>query len=78
MARLIERLSGAPAPLFSRRLFEATAGHPLFLLETLRDLRERGLLTERGGRWHTPLTPRRWITPRCPFPAVWPPPSRSG
>ncbi|WP_221089857.1 ATP-binding protein [Deinococcus aquaedulcis] len=55
VARLIERLSGAPAPLFSRRLFEATAGHPLFLLETLRDLRERGLLTERGGRWHTPF-----------------------
>ncbi|PTA69326.1 ATP-binding protein [Deinococcus arcticus] len=55
VAGLIEHLSGAPAPLFSHRLFEATAGHPLFLLETLRDLRERGLLTERGGRWHTPF-----------------------
>ncbi|MVN86269.1 AAA family ATPase [Deinococcus sp. HMF7620] len=52
---LIQALSGASAPLFSRRLYEATAGHPLFLLETLRDLRERGLLTERGGRWHTPF-----------------------
>ncbi|WP_174368599.1 BTAD domain-containing putative transcriptional regulator [Deinococcus sp. JMULE3] len=52
---LIAGLAGGEAPLFTARLFEATAGHPLFLMETLRDLRERGLLAERGGRWHTPF-----------------------
>lgn len=55
VAELITRLAGREAPLFSARLFEATAGHPLFLMETLRDLRERGVLSERGGRWHTPF-----------------------
>lgn len=55
MAELITRLAGSEAPLFSARLFAATAGHPLFLMETLRDLRERGVLSERGGRWHTPF-----------------------
>ncbi|GGK89124.1 hypothetical protein GCM10010844_04570 [Deinococcus radiotolerans] len=53
--QLIAGLAGGDAPLFTARLFEATAGHPLFLMETLRDLRERGLLSERGGRWHTPF-----------------------
>ncbi|MHA0041213.1 ATP-binding protein [Deinococcus sp. PEB2-63] len=55
VAELITRLAGCEAPLFTARLFEATAGHPLFLMETLRDLRERGVLSERGGRWHTPF-----------------------
>lgn len=55
VAELITQLAGREAPLFTARLFEATAGHPLFLMETLRDLRERGVLSERGGRWHTPF-----------------------
>ncbi|WP_407569304.1 BTAD domain-containing putative transcriptional regulator [Deinococcus altitudinis] len=51
--RLIARLSGQEAPLFSRRLYQATAGHPLFLLETLRALRESGELHTEGGLWQT-------------------------
>ncbi|WP_424950450.1 ATP-binding protein [Deinococcus sp.] len=51
--RLIARLSGQAAPLFSRRLYQATAGHPLFLLETLRALRESGELHTEGGLWET-------------------------
>lgn len=54
VAVLIEQLSGASAPLFTRRLHAATAGHPLFLVETLRGLRESGQLTVQDGRWHTP------------------------
>ncbi|GHF31020.1 DNA-binding SARP family transcriptional activator [Deinococcus metalli] len=54
VAALITRLTGAPAPLFSRRLYAATAGHPLFLVETLRGLRERGELNVQGGHWFTP------------------------
>ncbi|MGY2893376.1 BTAD domain-containing putative transcriptional regulator [Deinococcus sp. UYEF24] len=51
--RLIARLSGQEAPLFSRRLYQATAGHPLFLLETLRSLRESGELHTESGLWQT-------------------------
>jgi len=51
--RLIARLSGQAAPLFSRRLYQATAGHPLFLLETLQSLRETGELTTEDGLWQT-------------------------
>ena len=51
---LIARLSGQAAPLFSRRLYQATAGHPLFLLETLRSLRESGELHTERGLWQTP------------------------
>lgn len=52
--RLIARMSGQDAPLFSRRLYRATAGHPLFLLETLRSLRESGELQTQHGLWQTP------------------------
>lgn len=54
VGELIQRMAGQQAPLFSRRLHEATAGHPLFLVETLRGLRESGELTVEGGVWHTP------------------------
>ena len=52
--RLIARMSGQDAPLFSRRLYRATAGHPLFLLETLRSLSESGELQTQHGLWQTP------------------------
>ncbi len=51
---LLRRIVGHDAPLFSQRLYRATAGHPLFILETLRDLRERGELRQVGGQWQTP------------------------
>lgn len=54
---LIRRSLGlaSPAPLFEERLFRETDGNPLFILETLRALRDEGLLKrgERGG-WSTP------------------------
>ncbi len=33
-----------PAPTFEQRIFEATSGNPLFILETLRALRDSGVL----------------------------------
>lgn len=45
---------GSPAPLFEARLFDETAGNPLFLLETLRALYGEGLLVrDESGRWST-------------------------
>lgn len=40
---LVERLAA--------RLFEVTRGNPLFLAESLRSLREEGVLELQGGRW---------------------------
>lgn len=48
-------LSGsAGANVFSRRLHAATAGNPLFILESLRDLFGAGLLWREQGTWATP------------------------
>lgn len=54
VGELIRRLAGQQAPLFSRRLYSATAGNPLFLVETLRVLRENGELNTAQGVWQTP------------------------
>ena len=54
VGELIGALTGQSAPLFARRLYQATAGHPLFLLETLRALGEAGELSVSGGLWGTP------------------------
>ncbi|WP_135229383.1 ATP-binding protein [Deinococcus fonticola] len=54
VAELIRQMAGQPAPLFSRRLYSATAGNPLFLVETLRGLRESGELSMTQGVWRTP------------------------
>lgn len=51
---LVQTLSGADAPLFAHRLAEATAGNPLYLLETLRHLFEVGALQTDGSGWSTP------------------------
>lgn len=52
---LVRALSGsASAVVFSRRLFEATAGNPLFILESLRDLFSAGILRREEGTWATP------------------------
>ncbi|MBU0490607.1 MAG: AAA family ATPase, partial [Chloroflexi bacterium] len=44
----------AEAPRFEARLYAETQGNPLFLLETLRALRDEGLLTrDAAGAWRT-------------------------
>ncbi len=53
---LIQRALGwsQPAPSFEARLYRETAGTPLFVLETLRALYDRGLLQQdERGRWRT-------------------------
>lgn len=52
---LVRALSGSTgAAVFSRRLHAATAGNPLFIMETLRDLFGAGVLWRDGGTWSTP------------------------
>lgn len=52
---LIARLSGRPAKLFPQRIYRATLGNPLFVLETLQSLFESGQLRlGQGGVWETP------------------------
>ncbi len=36
---------------FGTFIHHKTEGHPLFMVDLLRDLKQRGLLAERGGRW---------------------------
>ena len=54
---LVHALSRSPGgALFSRRLQQATAGNPFFLLETLRHLHGQGLLqVDADGQWSTPF-----------------------
>lgn len=55
----IQQLSGsASGTLFAQRLHATTDGNPFFLIETLRHLFERNLLTQdegAGGGWSTPF-----------------------
>ena len=52
---LVRALSGSDgAVVFSRRLHAATAGNPLFILESLRDLFGAGVLWREEGTWSTP------------------------
>lgn len=51
---LVRALSGSSgASVFSRRLFAATAGNPLFILESLQELFSAGVLWREGGTWAT-------------------------
>lgn len=51
---LVQMLSGHPAQRFATRLFEASSGNPLYLLETLRHLFESGTLRQDAhGEWST-------------------------
>ena len=44
-----------PAHRFESRIYQATQGHPLFILETLRALHEQGwLYRDSAGQWSTP------------------------
>ncbi len=53
---LVQAISGSTGgTVFAKRLFDATAGNPLFVLETLRDLLEAGtLVKDSSGVWSTP------------------------
>jgi DNA-binding SARP family transcriptional activator len=53
---LVQAISGSTGgTVFAKRLFDATAGNPLFVLETLRDLLEAGtLFKDSSGVWVTP------------------------
>ena len=51
---LVQALSGDRAQLFAGRLFTATGGNPLFVLETLRGLFQSDLLRLEDGHWITP------------------------
>lgn len=51
---LVRVLSGSEARLFSRRLYSATGGNPLFALETLKELFASGDLRVEEGIWSTP------------------------
>ncbi|MEO5844683.1 MAG: BTAD domain-containing putative transcriptional regulator [Caldimonas sp.] len=53
---LVRQLSGTDRPeRFARRLWKATAGNPLFAIETLAHLVDRGIVRiDERGRWHTP------------------------
>ncbi|SMB78187.1 ATP-binding protein [Deinococcus hopiensis] len=54
--QLVQRMSGSGGAVrFCRRLHQATAGNPLFVLETLRDLHSSGLLEVDRDGWHTPF-----------------------
>ncbi|MBP5991151.1 MAG: AAA family ATPase [Piscinibacter sp.] len=46
---------GRDAAIFSQRLHAATAGNPLFILESLRDLFAAGVLWREGASWATPF-----------------------
>ncbi len=55
VAELIAHLSGRPARLFPQRVYRATSGNPLFVLQTLQSLFESGeLRLGEGGVWETP------------------------
>ncbi|MCX7784285.1 MAG: AAA family ATPase [Meiothermus sp.] len=55
VAELIAHLSGRPARLFPERVYRATSGNPLFVLQTLQSLFESGeLRLGEGDVWETP------------------------
>jgi DNA-binding SARP family transcriptional activator/regulation of enolase protein 1 (concanavalin A-like superfamily) len=72
VAQLLERLAGGRAPetllrALGERLYEETEGNPLFLLETLRDLFERGdLVVDPDGWWRLAV---EQLSDRLPLPA---------
>lgn len=68
---LVRKLSGSPqGERFARRLHQATAGHPLFLLETLRHLLDTGWLrVDAQGQWNTPVDDTTADYAELPVPA---------
>ncbi|MBN1139964.1 MAG: AAA family ATPase [Anaerolineae bacterium] len=70
---LIAALARSPhgGTLFSRRLYQETAGNPLFLVETLRTLLEQGVLyRDETGAWATDLDEVTQAYEELPIPAT--------
>ena len=53
-SQLLETIGGASAD-FSRWLYQETNGQPLFIMETLKSLAERGLMLPQVGKWQVQL-----------------------
>ncbi|MFN8532988.1 MAG: AAA family ATPase [Dehalococcoidia bacterium] len=53
LVQLLRELSGSRSLVgrLSRRLYEETDGNPLFIVETLRELIDAGIVQRDGGRW---------------------------
>ncbi len=69
---LVRRSLGLPAaaPRFEARLYTETHGNPLFLLETLRALRDEGILArDAAGAWRTPWDETTGDYAELPLPA---------
>ncbi len=66
---LVQALSGDRAQLFAERLFNATGGNPLFVLETLRGLFQSDLLRLEDGHWITPFDEQTTDYTELPIPA---------
>lgn len=70
---LIRRALGLAraAPRFEERLYHETDGNPLFVLESLRTLRDEGLLARAAdGQWHTPWDQTTRDYAEMPLPSV--------
>jgi DNA-binding SARP family transcriptional activator/tetratricopeptide (TPR) repeat protein len=65
---LVQALSGDRAQLFAERLFSATGGNPLFVLETLRGLFQSDLLRLEDGHWITPFDDQTTDYTELPIP----------
>lgn len=65
----IQQLSGsASGTLFAQRLHATTDGNPFFLIETLRHLFERNLLTQDTDGWSTPFDDQTQDSAELPVP----------
>lgn len=70
LLRLVRALSGSSgATRFTQRLYQATGGNPLFVLETLKALFESGALQEGPEGWHTPYDQETTDYRELPLPA---------
>ncbi|WP_018466649.1 ATP-binding protein [Calidithermus timidus] len=70
LLRLVRALSGASGAIrFTQRLYQATGGNPLFVLETLKALYESGALQVGPEGWHTPYDQETTDYRELPLPA---------
>ncbi|GIW25816.1 BTAD domain-containing putative transcriptional regulator [Meiothermus sp.] len=70
LLRLVRALSGASGAVrFTQRLYGATGGNPLFVLETLKALYESGALQVGPEGWHTPYDQETTDYRELPLPA---------
>lgn len=70
LLRLVRALSGASGAIrFTQRLYGATGGNPLFVLETLKSLFESGALQTGPEGWRTPYDQETTDYRELPLPA---------